>query len=289
MKEFLSVKEFSKLSGIEQTTLRYWDDIGLFSPAKRDPDNNYRYYSPQQIIAVNFITVLSELNIPLKTIGELERERTPGKIVDLIDAQEKLLDMEMRRLREAYSVIHIRRELINYGMRLEDGYYAVDGKRANNNDQQKGLEWVDQNEIAVLHREERAYILGPKNEWPEDGSFYEPFVNFCRAADDLRLNLHFPVGGYHENMESLIKAPGQPDHFISYDPTGNRKRKAGKYLVGFNRGYYGQFGDLAERMREYADKKKLKIAGPVYTTYLLDEICMRETDQYLVQLCVAVS
>ncbi len=87
MKDSLSVNEFSKLSGIERTTLRYWDEIGLFSPARRDPDNNYRYYSPYQIISVNFVSVLSDFNIPLKTIATERDKRTPESIVSLIERQ----------------------------------------------------------------------------------------------------------------------------------------------------------------------------------------------------------
>ena len=288
MKDYLSVKEFSKLSGIEQTTLRYWDDIGLFSPAKRDPDNNYRYYSPQQIIAVNFITVLSELNIPLKTIGELERERTPEKIVNLIEAQERILDLEMRRLREAYSIIHTRRQLINYGMLLDEGYRAVDGKRTERSIDEKDGKWIDESEVAILFREERSYILGPHNEWPEDGSFYEPFVNFCNSAEDLRMNLNFPIAGLHDSFDGFIEAPGKPDYFVSLDPTGNRKRAAGKYMIGYSRGYYGNFEDVADRMKAFAEKNKVKVNGPVYAIYLLDEVCMRDPNDYLVQVSVAV-
>jgi len=289
LKEFLSVKEFSRLSGIEQTTLRYWDDIGLFSPAKRDPDNNYRYYSPQQIIAVNFIKVLSELNVPLKTIGELERDRTPFKIDQLIEAQERKLDMEMRRLREAYSIIHIRRELINIGLSLEEGFYAVDGARVEKKPESGNGYWVDETKISIVNKEERNFILGPKNEWPEDGSFYEPFVKFCASATALRMNLNFPIGAYHESFDGFLEAPGKPDYFYSFDPTGNRSRSAGRYIIGVCRGYYGEFGDLAERMAEHAEKNKLRMSGPVYCVYLFDEVCVREADQYLVQASVAVS
>ena len=73
MKDFLSTQEFSKLSGIATSTLRYWDDIGLFSPRKRNPENNCRYYTPDQMIAVKFITVLSDLKIPLKIISDAEK------------------------------------------------------------------------------------------------------------------------------------------------------------------------------------------------------------------------
>ena len=289
MKEFLSVKEFSKFTGIEQTTLRYWDDIGLFSPAKRDPDNNYRYYSPEQIIAVNFITVLSELNVPLKTIGEMEKERTPDRIVRLIEQQERLLDMEMRRLRECYSIIHTRLELINYGSRLVDGFNSIDGTRVDKDAGTNDGMWVDETRIGVLDREERAYILGPRTEFKEGETFYEPFMKFCDMADELRMNLSFPIGGYYGSFDAFMRAPGKPDYFFSLDPTGNRKREAGKYLVGFTRGYYGEFGNLHERMAAYIREHSLSVSGPVYALYLHDEICIKDPSRYLVQTCVAVS
>ena len=265
IKEFLSVKEFSKISGIEQTTLRYWDDIGLFSPIRRDPENNYRYYSLQQIIAVNFITVLSSLNIPLKMISEMDDNRSPEKIVRMIRHQEKQLDMDMRRLRECYSIIHTRLELINFGMR------------------------ADTNRIFILRQEKMPYILGPRNIWKPGEGFYEPFMNFCHQAEEMRINLSFPIGAMHDGWDGFMEAPGEPNYFISIDPIGNRRREAGDYLVGFVHGYYGQFSDLPERMDAYAKENGLKLYGPVYTIYLQDEICIKDPDQYLAQICVAVS
>ena len=265
MKDFLSVMEFSKLSGTENTTLRYWDEIGLFSPAKRNPKNKYRYYSPQQVIAINFITVLSKLNIPLKTIGEIESVRSPENIIDLIEQQEKWLDMEMRRLRDAYSVIHTRRDLIKRGMK------------------------ADTSKIDVCRMEEHAIIIGPPNNFKPDEPFYRPFMDFCKRADHLRVNLSYPIGGLHLDMQSFLKAPGKPDHFFSMDNTGNAKQEAGEYLVGYTRGYYGEFGDLPERMKTYAEQHSLTCVGPVYTVFLHDEICVRDADQYLSQLYVAVS
>ncbi|MCL1895284.1 MAG: MerR family transcriptional regulator [Clostridiales bacterium] len=289
MKEFLSVKEFSKFTGIEQTTLRYWDDIGLFSPAKRDPDNNYRYYSPEQIIAVNFITVLSELNVPLKTIGEMEKGRTPDSIVRLIEQQERLLDMEMRRLRECYSIIHTRLELINYGTKLVDGFSVVDGVRLDKDATGKDGTWVDETRIGTLEREERMFILGPRTEFKEGESFYEPFMKFCDSANELRMNLSFPIGGYHEGFDGFMRAPGRPDNFFSLDPTGNRSRVAGRYLIGFTRGYYGEFGNLHERMAAYMRDHSISVTGPVFSLYLHDEICLKDPKQYLVQVSVAIA
>ena len=106
MKDLLTIRDFSKLTGVEASTLRYWDEIGLFSPLKRNPENNYRYYSLAQVPALNFITTLSELEIPLKTIAELRKERDPEKLLSLLEKKEIQMDMELRALRQRSSIIH---------------------------------------------------------------------------------------------------------------------------------------------------------------------------------------
>lgn len=264
MKEFLSVTEFSKLSGIENSTLRYWDEIGLFSPVKRDPDNNYRYYSPMQVITVNFISVLSGVAIPLKVISEMEGQRTPENIIDLIEAQEVQLDVEMRRLRECYSVIHTRRELIKLGLK------------------------ADPSQITVAKLPEKRLIFGPPAGFRDNEPFYEPFMRFCNTAEEMRINLNYPIGGYQERFDTFVKTPGKPDRFYSLDAAGNARQEAGLYMVGYARGYYGEFGDLPDRMAAYAREKDLKVTGPVYHIYLLDETCIQDPSQYLVRTSVRV-
>ena len=265
MSTIISIQEFSRLSGIEASTLRYWDELGLFSPLERNPETNYRYYSTAQLLALNFVTVLSELAIPLKTIAKLRKDRNPQKLLDLLEKQEIKMDMEMRSLRLRYSIIHARREMINLGSR------------------------VDVSEISVVHLEEKAMILWPRNEYKEGDTFIEPLSALVAQTGEYHINLSFPVGGYYDDMESFTKAPGRPDHFVSVDPIGTYTRKAGEYLVGYARGYYGEVGDLPQRMSEYAAKKSLTLAGPVFTVYLLEEICTNDPSQYLAQCCVSVS
>jgi len=264
MSDILSIHEFSKLSGVESSTLRYWDEIGIFSPVMRNPENNYRHYSTTQLLALNFVTSLSELEIPLKTIAELRKERDPENFLDLLEKQEMLMDMEMRNLRQRYSIIHARRELINMGMK------------------------ADISLVSVQFLEERAMTQWPRNEYNEGDTFIEPLSSLVAKTSEYHINLSFPVGGYHDNVESFAKAPGCPDHFISLDPIGTYTRKAGDYLVGYARGYYGDIGDLPERMLAYAVENSLNITGPVYTLYLHEEICTLNTSDYLAMCCTPI-
>jgi len=262
-KEFMTIKEFAAFSGVELTTLRYWDEIGLFSPAMRNDETNYRYYSPLQQSTVNFITLLSSLGIPLKSIGDIQNQRTPENILALLEHQENIMDMKLRNLRESYSIIHRLRSTISAGMK------------------------ANPDEIAIKHMEDAHYILGPRNVWGTEPSFYETFMHFCKEAPHLRINLNYTIGGLYESVEAFMQAPAQPGHFFSIDPTGYEKRPAGDYLTGYVRGYHYEFGDLPQRMMAYAEKHGLELFGPVRAVCLHDEICMRRQDQYLARIIIA--
>lgn len=266
MKDYYSVNEFAVLSGVEASTLRYWDKIGLFKPLNRDPENNYRHYSLAQITTLNFISTLSDLGIPLKTIAAIRNRRSPEDFLRLLEVRERALDAELRKLHECSSIIHTKQVLIKNGLTANEG------------------------EISVVYRDmEWSAVLWPRNEYNEGDSFIEPLTAFVNQRKALRINLCYPVGGRYDSMESFLQTPGQPDHFFSVDPTGGNVRTKGDFMVGFIRGYYGELGDLPERMAAYAKENNLQTSGHVYLMYLHDEACLQEQDQYLGQVMVAVS
>ena len=264
MSDTLSIQEFSKISGVESSTLRYWDEIELFSPLMRNPENNYRHYSSAQLLALNFVTTLSTLDIPLKTIADLREDREPEDFLELLEKLEKRMDMEMRNLRQRYSIIHARRELIKMGMK------------------------VDESKISVMPLDERAMIVWPRNEYKEGDTFLAPLSKHISETNEYHINLSFPVAGRHDSMETFLEGPGRPDNFVSIDPIGTYNRKAGDYLVGYARGYYGELGDLPERMAAHAKENSLTLTGPVFTMYLHEEISTSDPSQYLAKCSVAI-
>ena len=265
MKDLYSIQEFAKISGVDATVLRYWDDIGIFSPIKRNPETNYRYYSIAQILALNFVTTLSDLGIPLKTIAEFRQDRNPEDILLLLEKREQELDMELRILRTRFSIIHARQDLIRRGLR------------------------IDEAGISVMHLEEKVLMIWPPNEYQEGDTFIEPLAAFISQTKDHHVTLSFPVGGLWDSLEAYIEDPSRPKQFFTIDPIGVYTQEAGDYLVGFTRGYYGDMGDLPERMASYAEEHSLAVSGPVYTMYLHEEICTQDPSQYLAQSFIAVS
>jgi len=263
MCDTLSIYEFSKLSGIESSTLRYWDELGLFSPIMRNPDNNYRYYSKDQLTELNFVITLSELGVPLKVIAELSIKRKPEDILSLLEDFEYSLDKEMSDLMIRYSIVHARAENLRLGL------------------------MANKSEISVILLSQRAMMLWPSSKNTQNQIALESFSHLSKFYDSS-INPCFPMAGYHSNLDSFIDSPDYPNSFVSFNPIGTHKRIAGEYLVGYINGDYGKLGDLPGRMLDYAKSHSINITGPVYTYYLYDEVSTDNPDNYLAQCCVYI-
>ncbi|MDR0915985.1 MAG: MerR family transcriptional regulator [Oscillospiraceae bacterium] len=262
--ELLSIKEFAQFTGVRESTLRYYDEIGLFHPAKRGEENDYRYYSTRQIVFVNMINVLRGLDIPIKRLRTLTEDRTPEKIIELIKQKERDLDAELLKLQNSYAILH------TFMSNIEDGLNAnVDA-------------------IEVQHMDELSIIRGDDNDFGNHREFYKPLLEFYHDAQAHGLDIAFPVGGLFDSMDDFMRTPSQPSRFFFVTPFGVEKKPEGDYLVGYTRGYYGVTHDLSERMYAYAKEHKLNLVGPMYNIYLHDEISEFNPECYLMQASIQV-
>lgn len=86
-----TIGEMAKMHNIPESTLRYYDEKGIFHPAIVDSQTNYRYYTIDQFSMLDTIKFLRQLNIPLKEIKRYIDERTPAFALDLLGKQEEML------------------------------------------------------------------------------------------------------------------------------------------------------------------------------------------------------
>ncbi len=99
----LRIGEFSRLSMVPVSALRYYDEIGLLKPVSVDDFTGYRYYAAEQLARLNRITSLKDLGLSLAEIAELADDDTAIRVRPLL--QRKLeevrsgIAMEQERLR----------------------------------------------------------------------------------------------------------------------------------------------------------------------------------------------
>jgi len=92
------IGEFSRISRVPAKTLRYYDDIELFTPARVDATNGYRFYSAEQLPRLNRILVLREMGLSLTEIGRLlDESLSPEELRGMF----RLKEAELRQQVEA--------------------------------------------------------------------------------------------------------------------------------------------------------------------------------------------
>jgi len=101
--EYITIKEFARLSGVSAKTLRFYDEIGLFRPALVDPRTRYRFYLQEQLRDFARIQAMRGSNASLAEIREAMRgRRSAGAqqrfLQKLRDAKLKAIDEARRSL-----------------------------------------------------------------------------------------------------------------------------------------------------------------------------------------------
>jgi DNA-binding transcriptional MerR regulator len=73
------IGDFSRIARVSCRLLRYYDEIGLLTPATTDRHTGYRYYSAAQLPTLNRILVLKDLGLSLDEIVKVMQSRTQSQ------------------------------------------------------------------------------------------------------------------------------------------------------------------------------------------------------------------
>ncbi|GAB2178466.1 MerR family transcriptional regulator [Dongia sp. agr-C8] len=102
------IGEFSRIARVSGRLLRYYDSIGLLSPGRVDPATGYRYYTADQLGALNRILALKDLGLSLDEVARLVKgEISPEEIRGMLTLKklelERSLSEDANRLRNIES------------------------------------------------------------------------------------------------------------------------------------------------------------------------------------------
>lgn len=262
---YFTTGEFAQIVGVKKHTLFHYDEIGLFSPAMK-ADNGYRYYYVWQIDAFAVIRILQSLGMPLGEIKVYMEHRSPEAFLEIMSEQEDGIDREIRRLKELKRYIRretegVRRamqtELNQPGVRLWPETWMFVSDVHGGSDQKLAME------IA-----EHVKIQGEVYEMDSVGSVF--------YGEDLREGRFYQCRQIYTRVEK--RRAGR----------GLRRFPAGEYLEFCCRGYQESLEHAYHAMQEYAREHGLILGEIWYEDFLLDDLTVKEYDQYIVRTMVQV-
>ena len=104
------IGDFSRIARVSARLLRFYDEIGLLTPAHADPQTGYRHYTVAQLGRLNRILVLKDLGFDLEQVRRiLDSSVGPAELRTMLllrrNDVEKTLAAETQRLRQIESRI----------------------------------------------------------------------------------------------------------------------------------------------------------------------------------------
>lgn len=125
MAYYFQIGEISHFFDIPASTLRYWEDMGVLTPAK-DQTNNYREYTVEDLMSISDVIFYKKLGLSLKNIRQME-STTPEQHYHLFEdkiaglqQQQIALQQRMEKLRCHMQAIQTLKELRENSYRKTD-------------------------------------------------------------------------------------------------------------------------------------------------------------------------
>jgi DNA-binding transcriptional MerR regulator len=123
-----SIMEAATLSGLPESTLRYYETIGIIDPIDRDSSSKHRVYSEDDI---NVIVSIACLNATGMSIGDMRSYlKNRGRGAQAADEQIKLLQTQEQRLGEEARYLQLHQRYVETKIAYWRAVAAGDGAAA---------------------------------------------------------------------------------------------------------------------------------------------------------------
>lgn len=97
-KDYLNVKEFATLFGLNLQTLHYYDKIGILKPSYRDANNGYRKYRFDQIYKLASIRYMRKLGYSIEAVRDFQNTADQDEALKRLKERSKAIHAQWEEL-----------------------------------------------------------------------------------------------------------------------------------------------------------------------------------------------
>lgn len=248
--KYFKINEISKLYGIGIDSLRYYEEIGLLIPMRKE-SNNYRYYSHNDIMKLNLILELRELHFSFVQIKEILGKRSLDDTLTILSHELAYLENEMAKLKRSINTTR----------------YRIDGI-------QKAINDIVYNQIFIREESERKCLHIAYGDIPHiETDFY--LVSFLKEGGCSLVDTIGRSDGYRLDA-NLLTQDGQcatKEVFIvndSFSVDESFVLPAGKYLTVAYQGNLSKSGQWSRNLFEYAKQNNIILEGDLFEFNVID-------------------
>lgn len=256
--------QFAKMHQLNNRTLHYYDQIGLFSPAFIG-ENGYRYYTYRQSPVLEFLLAMRELDMSIDEIKAYMDNRTYEGFRKVLQTKTVEIDNTIDRLTYLRNLLTAKEEQLNLA------------------------EHVKCDEIEMITCPQEYLLLSEPLTSALDDDDLAVLVDHMQNVKDTRL-----FNKRYGTMISIEKIKAkQLDVYDYYYSIVNKEQNsdvlhvkpAGTYIRVFSKGNWEQLPEAYERIKKFAADNNVVLTGYAYEEGI-NEMVISSMDDYITQIVV---
>ncbi|GAB6587774.1 MerR family transcriptional regulator [Bacillus cereus] len=266
-----TIGEMAKMHNIAESTLRYYDEKGVFHPSTVDPQTNYRYYTIDQFSLLDTIKFLRQLNIPLKEIKKYIDERNPAYALNLLEKQQEMMLKKQREIEYALAKMEHRIHLIKEATKEKA--------------EQMVIKEIPQRKITAI-------AVAPNTTDDMFEYYIHSLQKNMRQMDDSLFSGDIGVTvakkGFMQNEFQAYSSVFILLDYMPFEVQSSDEIKEGLYACSYHHGPYEETGATYKELLAYIDQEGYEVSGDAIEIGLIDWSVTENPEEQVTKIQIPV-
>ncbi|ANE84958.1 MerR family transcriptional regulator [Bacillus thuringiensis] len=266
-----TIGEMAKMHNIAESTLRYYDEKGIFHPSTVDSQTNYRYYTIDQFSLLDTIKFLRQLNIPLKEIKKYIDERNPAYALNLLEKQQEMMLKKQREIEYALAKMEHRIHLIKEATKAKA--------------EQMVIKEIPQRKITAI-------AVAPNTTDDMFEYYIHSLQKNMRQMDDSLFSGDIGVTVAKKGlMQNEFQAYSSVFILLDYMPfevQSSDEIKEGMFACVYHHGPYEETDETYKKLMKYIDQEGYEISGDAIEIALIDWSVTEDPEEQVTEIQIPI-
>ncbi|HDR7714687.1 MerR family transcriptional regulator [Bacillus albus] len=266
-----TIGEMAKMHNIAESTLRYYDEKGIFHPSTVDPQTNYRYYTIDQFSLLDTIKFLRQLNIPLKEIKKYIDERNPAYALNLLEKQQEMMLKKQREIEYALAKMEHRIHLIKEATKAKA--------------EQMVIKEIPQRKITAI-------AVAPNTTDDMFEYYIHSLQKNMRQMDDSLFSGDIGVTVAKKGLlQNEFQAYSSVFILLDYMPFqvhSSDEIKEGMFACVYHHGPYEETDETYKKLMKYIDQEGYEISGDAIEIALIDWSVTENPEEQVTEIQIPI-
>lgn len=267
-----TIGQFSKIGKVSTKTLRYYDQIDLLKPVHVDRENQYRYYSDQQVLIILLIGELKEYGLKLEEIKAILDRQNLQLLKKFL--QKKILEID----NEVEKNLKLRHSIEKKLIKIESGGKLMETKDLK-------VELKEQEPLMVISRRATTRI---ENISVLIGKVVEEIYRLNLQPSGPVMTVYYDREFDAENADIEVCIPINKN-VNTEKSDGIKEFKGGLTACTKFVGPYSRLGEAYAKVMKWIEANGYQNSGEPYDIYLTDPRTTPNPDDFVTEVYFPVA